>query len=211
VTPTHDDANRRPMNQPRLIAFDLDDTLAPSKSRMDPVMADLLGALLDLVPVCIISGGRFEQFSAQVLTSLPATSHLSNLHLMPTCGTVLPTVRRRLVTDVLGGSDRRREGQGRRCAGRRGADPGPGPGRDLGTDDRGPRQPGHLLGTGPGRPGGGEEEVGSLRCEEGEPRSAQRERRCAPTSPRGFRISRCAAADRPRWTSPARAWTSPTA
>ena len=75
------------MKQPRLIAFDLDDTLAPSKSRMDPVMADLLGALLGLVPVCINSGGRFEQFSAQVLTSLPATSHLSNLHLMPTCGT----------------------------------------------------------------------------------------------------------------------------
>jgi len=76
------------MNQiVKLVAFDLDDTLAPSKSRVDPQMASLLGDLLDKVDVCIISGGRFEQFSMQVLTSLSSSSRLSSLHLMPTCGT----------------------------------------------------------------------------------------------------------------------------
>jgi len=70
-----------------LVAFDLDDTLAPSKSRIDPEMAALLGKLIELVPVCIISGGRFEQFSTQVLTSLVPGPGLARLHLMPTCGT----------------------------------------------------------------------------------------------------------------------------
>ena len=75
------------MKQVRLVAFDLDDTLAPSKSRIHPEMAGLLTDLLGQVPVCIISGGRFEQFSAQVLDALVAGPDLSSLHLMPTCGT----------------------------------------------------------------------------------------------------------------------------
>lgn len=75
------------MKRPQLVAFDLDDTLAPSKSRVDPVMADLLDRLLEVVPVCIISGGRFEQFQMQVLTSLDTGARLADLHLMPTCGT----------------------------------------------------------------------------------------------------------------------------
>ncbi len=75
------------MNEIRLVAFDLDDTLAPSKSRVDPEMAYLLTELIRFVPVCIISGGRFEQFSMQVLTQLEAGPDLARLHLMPTCGT----------------------------------------------------------------------------------------------------------------------------
>jgi phosphomannomutase len=72
----------------RVMAFDLDDTLAVSKSRIDPRMADLLGRLLDVVEVCVISGGRFEQFEAQVLTHLDLTpAARARLHLMPTCGT----------------------------------------------------------------------------------------------------------------------------
>ena len=71
-----------------LIAFDLDDTLAPSKSPMPPRMADALADLLDISPVCVISGGHFGQFSDQVLAYLHATEEqLSRLHLMPTCGT----------------------------------------------------------------------------------------------------------------------------
>lgn len=70
-----------------LVAFDLDDTLAPSKSRVDPEMARLLDELIALVPVCIISGGRFEQFTMQVLSCLEPGDHLVDLHLMPTCGT----------------------------------------------------------------------------------------------------------------------------
>lgn len=74
---------------PRLIAFDLDDTLAPSKSPLEPRMARLLAALLERVEVCVISGGQFAQFQMQVIDMLPETSSeaLARLHLMPTCGT----------------------------------------------------------------------------------------------------------------------------
>ncbi|WP_243063491.1 HAD-IIB family hydrolase [Humibacter sp. RRB41] len=74
---------------PRLVAFDLDDTLAASKSPLDAAMAQRIIALLDVVPVCIISGGQFGQFSAQVVERLTdATPQaLERLHLMPTCGT----------------------------------------------------------------------------------------------------------------------------
>lgn len=74
---------------PRLIAFDLDDTLAPSKSPLDPRMVELLVNLLDRVEVCVISGGQFGQFKAQIIDMLPRVddAKLARLHLMPTCGT----------------------------------------------------------------------------------------------------------------------------
>ena len=51
-------------------------------------MSDALSRLLDRVEVCIISGGRFEQFVAQALDGFTASDDaLSRLHLMPTCGT----------------------------------------------------------------------------------------------------------------------------
>ena len=73
----------------RLVAFDLDDTLAPSKSPLDPEMTRLLVDLLAIREVCIISGGQFGQFQAQVIDRLPAQGVASfpRLHLMPTCGT----------------------------------------------------------------------------------------------------------------------------
>lgn len=72
-----------------LIAFDLDDTLAPSKSPMDPSMVPLMISLLERYEVCVISGGQIEQFRSQFLTSLGEApgSTLERLHLMPTCGT----------------------------------------------------------------------------------------------------------------------------
>jgi phosphomannomutase len=74
---------------PRLIAFDLDDTLAPSKSPLHPRMAALFAKLLEHVEVCVISGGQFAQFKMQVIDMLPdlPDSSLARLHLMPTCGT----------------------------------------------------------------------------------------------------------------------------
>jgi len=73
----------------RLVAFDLDDTLAPSKSPVDPRMADLLVRLLGEVEVCVISGGQFGQFESQLVENLPLDhpDALARLHLMPTCGT----------------------------------------------------------------------------------------------------------------------------
>ncbi len=76
------------MKQLRLVAFDLDDTLAPSKSALPKPMAQALRQLLDRVPVCVISGGNFSQFEMQLLEGLNGTEdQLSALHLMPTCGT----------------------------------------------------------------------------------------------------------------------------
>lgn len=72
----------------RAVIFDLDDTLAPSKSTMDPAMSSALALLLERVEVCIISGGRFEQFQSQALNGFEADdAAMSRLHLMPTCGT----------------------------------------------------------------------------------------------------------------------------
>ena len=72
-----------------LVAFDLDDTLAPSKSSLPPRMAALLAELLDVVQVGVISGGQFGQFESQLIAGLPAaaTASFSRLHLLPTCGT----------------------------------------------------------------------------------------------------------------------------
>jgi phosphomannomutase len=71
-----------------VVAFDLDDTLTVSKSIIDPRMADLLARLLAETDVCIISGGRIEQFQIQVLRHLELEpDQRSHLHLMPTCGT----------------------------------------------------------------------------------------------------------------------------
>lgn len=77
------------MTAPKLVAFDLDDTLAPSKQALDPRMAELLLALAARVEVAIISGGQLAQFRAQVVEQLPDTSGevLARFHLMPTCGT----------------------------------------------------------------------------------------------------------------------------
>ena len=73
---------------PRVVVFDLDDTLALSKAKITPRIAQCLVALLGEKDVCIISGGRLEQFQSQVLDELPLTPALARrLHLMPTCGT----------------------------------------------------------------------------------------------------------------------------
>ena len=71
----------------RLAMFDLDGTLAASKSEISPATARMLCALLSAIDVCIISGGRFEQFEGQVLQHLGGSCDLKRLHLMPTCGT----------------------------------------------------------------------------------------------------------------------------
>jgi len=71
----------------KLIVFDLDGTLAESKSSLDVEMASLLTALLGVVKVAVISGGNWPQFEKQLLSNLPHDVHLKNLSLLPTCGT----------------------------------------------------------------------------------------------------------------------------
>jgi hypothetical protein len=71
----------------KLIVFDLDGTLAQSKSTLDAEMASLLHDLLGVVQVAIISGGAWLQFERQVLSHLPKDTLLAKLSILPTCGT----------------------------------------------------------------------------------------------------------------------------
>jgi HAD superfamily hydrolase (TIGR01484 family) len=71
----------------KLIVFDLDGTLAESKSSLDAEMSRLLSDLLSIVKVAVISGGGWPQFEKQVLSHLPHDESLVNLSLLPTCGT----------------------------------------------------------------------------------------------------------------------------
>jgi hypothetical protein len=71
----------------KLIVFDLDGTLAESKSSLDAEMSALLHDLLGVVKVAVISGGDWPQFEKQVLSHLPHDERLTNLSLLPTCGT----------------------------------------------------------------------------------------------------------------------------
>jgi HAD superfamily hydrolase (TIGR01484 family) len=72
----------------KLIAFDLDGTLAPSKSHFDPRMVALFDRLLAKYHVCVISGAKYELFQRQFLTQITTEpDSLKRLHLMPTSGT----------------------------------------------------------------------------------------------------------------------------
>jgi phosphomannomutase len=72
----------------KLIAFDLDDTLAVTKSEISDRMSDLLDKLIEKYDVCVITGGNYEQIEKQVVKRLNVPKHtLNKLHLMPTCGT----------------------------------------------------------------------------------------------------------------------------
>jgi hypothetical protein len=70
-----------------LVIFDLDGTLALSKSPLDAEMGALLARLLRVVKVAIISGGAWPQFEKQILVHLPRDERLKNLSMLPTCGT----------------------------------------------------------------------------------------------------------------------------
>jgi len=94
-----------------LIIFDLDGTLAASKSPLDAEMATLLRQLLDIVEVAVISGGAWAQFETQLLSHLAGGSRLENLSLLPTCGTRfyrLSGTWKCLYSDDIGGDARAR-------------------------------------------------------------------------------------------------------
>lgn len=71
----------------KLVVFDLDGTLAASKSPLDAEMLSLLHDVLGVVRVAVISGGAWSQFEKQLLSNLPQDERLSKLSLLPTCGT----------------------------------------------------------------------------------------------------------------------------
>lgn len=71
--------------------FDLDDTLAESKSAITSEMAEALCSLLKQAKVSIITGGLLEQITKQVVSHLPCSDNLHNLYLQPTSGSSLYT------------------------------------------------------------------------------------------------------------------------
>jgi phosphomannomutase len=71
----------------KLFVFDLDGTLAASKSSLSSEMAGLLHELLGVMRVAVISGGMWTQFQEQLLANLPDDERLKDLSLLPTCGT----------------------------------------------------------------------------------------------------------------------------
>ena len=79
--------NTETVSMKKLVVFDLDGTLAPSKSTLDAEMAALMNKLLSFIKVAVISGGNWPQFQKQVLAHLTSDERLKNLSLLPTCGT----------------------------------------------------------------------------------------------------------------------------
>jgi HAD superfamily hydrolase (TIGR01484 family) len=74
----------------KLAVFDLDKTLAASKSKITDRMAKSFSTLISRIKVAIISGGDFPQFQTQVLSRLPIDGqNFSNLIIVPTSGTKL--------------------------------------------------------------------------------------------------------------------------
>ena len=100
-----------------LIVFDLDGTLAESKSSIDVEMANLLDSLLAIVKVSIISGGAWPQFDKQVVAHLRHDESLKNLSLLPTCGTTVLPVWGHLGAALLGRfhRDGKKRRSSRRC------------------------------------------------------------------------------------------------
>lgn len=76
------------LRQKKLIVFDIDGTLAPSKAPADKEMIDLLLSLLNDRSVAIIGGGKYALFKLQLVDQLPADDkRLEKLYLFPTNST----------------------------------------------------------------------------------------------------------------------------
>lgn len=187
----------------RLVMFDLDDTLAPSKSPLDDQMVTVLRTLLGEALVCIISGGRYEQFRMQVLDRIGDIAELDNLHLMPTCGTQY--VRRNGTEwETVYAEDLTDDEKQRTLAAlETGA-------KELGVwetetwgpilEDRGSQITFSALG-----------QSAPVDAKKAWDPMVPRRPRCAPTPPNGCPTSRSAAVARRRSTSPGRASTRPMA
>ena len=79
---------KKDLQDKTLIVFDLDGTLAESKSDMDPEMSKLIIKLLQVRKMVVIGGGKYELFKSQFIGRLTAPKELlKNLFLFPTTAT----------------------------------------------------------------------------------------------------------------------------
>lgn len=81
-------SNLKNLKPKKLIVFDLDGTLARTKSPMDKGMADLFEQLLKVKKVAVIGGGKYEIFQLQLLNEFKIDKKLfKNLFIFPTTAT----------------------------------------------------------------------------------------------------------------------------
>ena len=72
----------------KIIIFDLDGTLAESKSAVTPAMVSALKRLVSRFEIAVISGGTWSQFESQLINRLDLTLEESRrFHMFPTSGT----------------------------------------------------------------------------------------------------------------------------
>lgn len=71
----------------KIIAFDLDGTLAESKQAITPEMATVISELAQIAKIIVISGGSYLQYAKQFIPQI-GTTNLENIILMPTNGTI---------------------------------------------------------------------------------------------------------------------------
>ncbi|MDR3546733.1 MAG: HAD-IIB family hydrolase [Candidatus Pacebacteria bacterium] len=74
---------------PKLIIFDLDNTLAASKEPITDEMADLLTRLIPHTSFAVISGGKLEQLQHQVIERMTQVNDFSHIYLLPTSGAAM--------------------------------------------------------------------------------------------------------------------------
>jgi HAD superfamily hydrolase (TIGR01484 family) len=72
------------MQRPAAAIFDLDGTLAASKSAITDITGRHLAQLLEHMPVAVMSGGAYHQFATQLLPGLSQGARLERLYLFPT-------------------------------------------------------------------------------------------------------------------------------
>lgn len=78
----------------KLIAFDMDGTITRSKSAIEKNMNELISRLVEQYYVCIVSGGRYEQFETQILSYISLEARKSgHLYIAPTSGACLYQVK----------------------------------------------------------------------------------------------------------------------
>lgn len=74
---------------PKIVAFDIDETLTESKQPLTASMATLLSALMHKTKVATVSGGKFEIFHAQIYEQLHSESKFEHLFCIPNAGSAM--------------------------------------------------------------------------------------------------------------------------
>ena len=131
-----------------LTVFDLDGTLAKSKSPVETEMAELLGKLMGVMKVAVISGGAWPHSKSSCWPTCPRTTGCEQFSLLPTSGTKFFRYDgqwTQLYAENFTLDDKTRiidrPEQGARQV-------RPSTGETLGRGDRGSRQPDHLSALG---------------------------------------------------------------